>query len=247
MEEIQHGDLTRAAEFWQMIHGREECHNAVAADRVEECHNVDEANALTEEDGWFKVSPYGEFPGKIPSLLQEAEAMLPEKIGNEAFDDEVTRLLTEAFLGVDQESEEVENAGNSDGAKKGWETRRNNGWVAAPKLITPQAADAKLSKGYFVKNAQGDRIRFGAELKQKLISVANPQDRENRKKRLRWAELAVQAGSQETTERHGDKRTIYTKTFRKSDKHQDVQVIVDTINGYAWNIMVKGGSADAIK
>ena len=41
------------------------------------------------------------------SLLQEAEAMLPEKIGNEAFDDEVTRLLTEAFLG---QGEEVENA-----------------------------------------------------------------------------------------------------------------------------------------
>ncbi len=59
---------------------REECHNATA-ERIEECHNVDEANALEEEDGWFKVSPYGAFPGKEPGRIQKfgkAEAQLME-------------------------------------------------------------------------------------------------------------------------------------------------------------------------
>ena len=61
------------------------------------------------------------------------------------------------------------------------------------------------------------------------------------------AKLAVSDGSHETTVRDGNTRTIYAKTFRKGPKHQDVEVIVDTINGYAWNLMVKGGSADAIR
>jgi hypothetical protein len=67
-------------------------------------------------------------------LLQEAAAMLPEQIVDDAFDAEVTRLLTAAFLGEDgQESEEVENAGTPDGAIKGWETRRKNGWQSKPR------------------------------------------------------------------------------------------------------------------
>ena len=59
--------------------------------------------------------------------------------------------------------------------------------------------------------------------------------------------LAVEDGSYETTKRHGNIRTIYAKTFRKGPKHQDVEVIVDTLNGYAWNIMVKGANPDAMR
>lgn len=53
--------------------GREECHNTAAAaeERAEECHNVDEEHALeADADGWFKVSPYGVFPGKTPGRMQ---------------------------------------------------------------------------------------------------------------------------------------------------------------------------------
>lgn len=66
--------------FAKPILAREECHNEEIS-REEECHNVDEANALdADEDGWFKVSPYGEYPGKTPGRIQyfglpEAQAM----------------------------------------------------------------------------------------------------------------------------------------------------------------------------
>lgn len=144
--------------------------------------------------------------------------------------------------------EELENAGNSEGASKGWETRRANGWVPAPSLITPDEADKELEKGFFVANGDGEKIRFGAELQKKLNDkVLNESDRNARKQRLRWAKLAVSDGSREATERSGNKGAIYAKTFRKGPKHQDVEVIVDTINGYAWNIMVKGGSPNAIR
>jgi len=50
---------------------REECHNEDAAARTEECHNVEESNALeSDADGWFKASPYGVFPGKNPGRMQ---------------------------------------------------------------------------------------------------------------------------------------------------------------------------------
>ncbi len=142
----------------------------------------------------------------------------------------------------------AENAGNSEGASKGWETRRTNGWVPAPRLITPDEADEELEKGFFVANGDGEKIRFGAELKKKLNDkVLNETDRNARKQRLRWARLAVSDGSREATERAGNKGAIYAKTFRKGPKHQDVEVIVDTINGYAWNIMVKGGNPNDIR
>jgi hypothetical protein len=153
--------------------------------------------------------------------------------------------MAAAYLGG---AEEVANEVNSESARKGWETRRANGWVPAPLLITTQEADAELNRGFFVENQAGEKIRFGAELKRKLDDkVINDNDRTARKKRLRWAKLAVAEGSHETTNRHGNVRTVYAKTFRQGTKHQDTEVIVDTINGYAWNIMVKGGSANVIR
>jgi len=158
----------------------------------------------------------------------------------------ISSQMADAFLGDD--AEDVENAGNSDGSRKGWETRRANGWVPAPRLITPEEADAELDRGFFVPNKDGERIRFGAELKRKLDDkVMNDADRNARKQRLRWAKLAVSEGSKEIIKHRRDNRTIYAKTYRKDSKHQDVEVIVDTINGYAWNIMVKGGSPNAIR
>ncbi len=49
---------------------REECHNSAEA-RAEEVHNVGDMDALdADSDGWFKVSPYGVFPGKTPGRPQ---------------------------------------------------------------------------------------------------------------------------------------------------------------------------------
>ena len=183
----------------------------------------------------------------MQAALKKISKGMPELAGEAAdLADVLARQFTDAFLG--DGTEEVENAGTPDGARLGWETRRANGWVPAPRLITPQEADAELDRGFFVANQAGEKIRFGAELKRKLDDkVINENDRTARKKRLRWAKLAVSDGSHETTRQHGNVRTIYAKTFRKGAKHQDLEVIVDTINGYAWNIMVKGGSPDAIR
>jgi hypothetical protein len=197
-------------------------------------------------DALFSAYQTGDLAAMTAALKKISKGM-PELAGDAAALSEVlSGQMVGAFLGG--ESEEVENAGNSDGARRGWETRRANGWVAAPRLITPDEADAQLDKGFFVANQDGERIRFGAELKRKLDEkVMNDADRNARKQRLRWAVLAVEAGTSESSRKHGNIRTLYAKTFRKGPKHQDVEVIVDTINGYAWNIMVKGGSPDAIR
>lgn len=181
----------------------------------------------------------------VQAALNKISKDMPELAGDaEALTEEVAAQLAAAYLGG---AEEVENVGNSEGAARGWETRRANGWVPAPRLITPEEADQMLDKGFFVGNAKGEPIRFGAELKRKLDDkVINAADRNARKQRLRWAKLAVSDGKSETSEKHGNTRGIYTKTFRKGPKHQDVEVIVDTINGYAWNIMVKGGKANNV-
>jgi hypothetical protein len=196
-------------------------------------------------------------------LLQEAAGMLPDAIENEELEDAVTELLTRAFLGEvedeeevewesedlgDGDAEEVENVGNSLGAVLGWLTRRANGWENAPKMLKPADADALLKKGFQVKSKKGEKVRFGKELLTKLDSkVVNPVDRNARKQRLNWASLAVTDGKESISMRKGQKRTIFAKTFRRGKKHQDIEVIVDMKNGVAWNIMVKGGSANDVK
>jgi Protein of unknown function (DUF935) len=183
----------------------------------------------------------------MTGALKKISSQAPDYAGD-ARELSMTLAVAMADAWVGEGRAEIENAGNSDGATKGWETRRANGWVPAPRLITPAEADAELDRGFFVANQAGESIRFGAELRKKLDEkVLNDADRNARKQRLRWAKLAVSDGAYEATKQHGNTRTIYAKTFRKGPKHQDVEVIVDTINGYAWNIMVKGGSAHVIR
>jgi hypothetical protein len=105
------------------------------------------------------------------SLLQEAEAMLPAKIGNEAFDDEVTRLLTEAFLG---KGEEAENAGTPDGAIKGWETRRRNGWQSKPR-DHQKAVDALVDSAVTKQGDQERLVSYGqlSDQEAELLGLSN--------------------------------------------------------------------------
>ena len=77
---------------------REECHNEEIT-REEECHNVDEANALdADEQGWFKVSPYGIYPGKIPGRLQHFGE--PEAKAMEAHFNSIAGRLGRLFRGI---------------------------------------------------------------------------------------------------------------------------------------------------
>lgn len=64
----------------------------------------------------------------MPELAGEAENLAEVLAGQ----------FADAFLGAD--GEEVENAGNADGARKGWETRRANGW-------TSKRAAAQIARG----------------------------------------------------------------------------------------------------
>lgn len=189
-----------------------------------------------------------DLPAMLAALKKISEG-IPELVGDAVNLAEVLAgQFAEAWTGMDDVPALAANSGSSDGARKGWETRRANGWVPAPRLITPDEADAELDKGFFVPNQAGEKIRFGAELKRKLDDkVLNDVDRNGRKQRLRWGALAVSEGTTTNSTAHGNTRAIYSKTFRRGPKHQDVEVIVDTINGYAWNLMVKGGSANAIR
>ncbi len=113
--------------------------------------------------------------GDLPAMqaaLRKISANMPELAGDAANLAEVLAgEFADAFLGETQDGktqdarQEVENAGNTDGARKGWETRRANGWVAAPKLITAEQADQELDKGFFVANHQGEKnpVRRGVE------------------------------------------------------------------------------------
>ncbi len=197
-------------------------------------------------DALFSAYQAGDLAA-MQAALKKISKDLPDLSGDAAaLSTELAGQFTTAYLG--EGAEEVANGGTGDGAVKGWETRRANGWVPAPRLLTPQEADAELEKGFFVANQSGETIRFGAELKKKLDDkVLNDADRNARKQRLRWAKLAVAEGSHETSRKHGSIRTVYAKTYRRGPKYQDVEVIVDTINGYAWNIMVKGGSPNAVR
>lgn len=235
----------------ETLNSEEEASNA--RDEEENLQGLREA--LAEDmrpigDALFSAINAGDHAA-VRAAARKLEGELPDLLESGALSEWMAGELEAALTFNSQlttSDEELANSGNSDGAVKGWETRRANGWVPAPRLITPEEADAELDKGFFVPNRDGAKIRFGAELKRKLDDkVLNTADRNARKQRLRWAKLAVSDGTQESSEKNGNTRTLYAKTFRKGPKHQDVEVVVDTINGYAWNIMVKGGSPDAIR
>lgn len=64
------------------------------------------------------------------AALKKISARMPEFLESEAMEQLMADEMVRSFL-VEGEAEEVENAGNSDGARKGWETRRRNGWKPA--------------------------------------------------------------------------------------------------------------------
>jgi hypothetical protein len=69
--------------------------------------------------------------------LKKISASMPEFLESAALEDLLADEMVRAFLGGE---EEVENAGTSEGAVKGWETRRRNGWQSRP-----NASAAELS------------------------------------------------------------------------------------------------------
>ena len=53
---------------------------------------------------------------------------LPEIDPDPALEDEAASALAEGIAGQEEEEERIQNMGNSEGSRKGWETRRARGW-----------------------------------------------------------------------------------------------------------------------
>lgn len=122
----------------------EEIQNALPGyvDESWESELQDLRNALAEDmkplaDALMSAYQSGDYAA-LQGGLKKVSALMPELAGDA---DNLTGLLgaslAAAFLG---DGEEVENAGNSDGAVKGWETRRKNGWQARPKATDEELA-----------------------------------------------------------------------------------------------------------
>lgn len=78
----------------------------------------------------------GDLPAMQAALRKISERM-PEFLESEAMEDLLANEALSALLGG---QEELANTGNSDGARKGWQTRRANGW-------TSKRAAANIDKG----------------------------------------------------------------------------------------------------
>lgn len=63
------------------------------------------------------------------AALNKISERMPEFLQSEAMEELLEDEMVQALLG---DEEEVENAGTSEGAVKGWETRRRNGWQSRP-------------------------------------------------------------------------------------------------------------------
>ena len=72
------------------------------------------------------------------AALKKISARMPEFMESAALEGLMADEMVRALLGDD--AEVAENSGNSDGARKGWETRRANGW-------TSKRAAAAIAKG----------------------------------------------------------------------------------------------------
>jgi hypothetical protein len=120
----------------------------------------------------------------------------------------------------------------------------SDGGEKAPKRITVRAADQKLTKGFSVTDAKARDIRFGRELKVKLDNNPNGAAR---KELLNWGKDTVKTGKSAEVTVKGEERTQYGKVYQDSGKRRGFLVIVDTKDGYAFNMYMAKPSQVARK
>ncbi len=105
----------------------------------------------------------------------------------------------------------------------------------APPRISVAEADRQLTDGFTETDTNGTTVSFGAELKQKLDRQA---DGAARKELLGWARDTVRTGKSAVLTVKGEQRTNYGKVYRDAKRRRGFLVIVDTHDGYAFNLHI---------
>ncbi len=80
-------------------------------------------------DALFQAWQAGDYSA-VQAALRKILKDMPQLVGFDEFSEALADSFVEALL---DDEEIASNVGNSDGAIKGWETRRRNGWQAQPK------------------------------------------------------------------------------------------------------------------
>lgn len=111
----------------QQITNRADAKNSAAADAVQELRTAlaKDHEPLLEALGSALETGDG---SAFRCALRKISAELPDHLETPAFQTLLNSQLGAAWMGLQQP---IRNSGNSDGARKGWETRRANGWKPA--------------------------------------------------------------------------------------------------------------------
>jgi phage gp29-like protein len=100
----------------------------------------------------------------------------------------------------------------------------------APPRISVADANRELSEGKVVTDSEGVKIRFGTEMQKKIS--------DDRKVLLEWGKDTVGAGVKADFEEKGEQRTRYGKIYQDDKARRAFQVLVDTKDGYAFNMHI---------
>jgi hypothetical protein len=111
--------------------------------------------------------------------------------------------------------------------------REEDGQFAeAPDRISAEDADKLLDAGFDESDAEGEKVRFGRRLKDKLDKMP---DARQRKEHLPWAREAVKTGKKTRVVEKGEARHVYSKVFRHEGDNKGLLAIVDVKDGEAFD------------
>ncbi len=150
----------------------------------------------------------------------------------QALDGMITDGVIKGLAGKDGDAPPIYNGGPGSG-------RRAIPEGEAPKRISVDEANRRLANGEQAQDADGLQVRFGSEMRDKIT--------DDRKQLLDWGKDTVATGTKIPFVEKGEQRTRYGKIYRDDAKRRAFQVIVDTKDGYAFNMHILRPSQLAAK
>ncbi len=100
----------------------------------------------------------------------------------------------------------------------------------APDRIKVEEANRRLTEGENIADTGNVKIHFGTQMRDKIS--------DDRKELLDWGQDTVKTGAKGSYEKNGEQRTRYGKIYMDGDNKRAFQVLVDTKDGYAFNMHI---------